>query len=231
MTQDLTLAEISTQGVIDINSNFAAVEDAVNAKADDNEVVHLAGAETITGDKTFSGTTTIGNMNGVLKATAGVVSSATAGTDYLTPTGSGAELTGITNGQITYDLAFVNLYTASFTLTSADTYTKITNYYSQNGDSLNNFDVTNQKIVISKAGLYIINLKVIGSSTSTTRTGARINLNGNSVGTSTAYGGGGIWSLQILNLEVGDVIEGYAMTSVAPQPVASGLYIAQLGVY
>ena len=38
---------------------------------------------------------TVGSLAGLLKATAGVISAATAGTDYLTPTGSGAGLTSL----------------------------------------------------------------------------------------------------------------------------------------
>src|ERR1700685_1917046 len=37
---------------------------------------------------------------GILKSTATAVSAATAGTDYVTPTGSGAALTGITQSQV-----------------------------------------------------------------------------------------------------------------------------------
>ena len=55
---------------------------------------------------TFTGTVTLPTgLSGVLKAAAGVVSTATAGADYLTPSGSGAALTGITGGQISGNIA------------------------------------------------------------------------------------------------------------------------------
>lgn len=101
MAEDLTLVEINTQGLdSDLNFNFSALEDAVNLKSDDSTVVHLAGTETITGDKTFSGITTIGSSSGLLKAASGVVSTAVEGTDYLAPDGDGSALKGLTQSQI-----------------------------------------------------------------------------------------------------------------------------------
>lgn len=50
---------------------------------------------------TFTGTVTLPTtLTGILKASSGIVSTASAGTDYLVPTGSGASLTGITTSQI-----------------------------------------------------------------------------------------------------------------------------------
>lgn len=70
-------------------------------KAVDSTVVHLAGTETITGAKSFSISPVI-PLTGILKGT-GVagVTTASAGTDYVAPNGSGAGLTGITESQIT----------------------------------------------------------------------------------------------------------------------------------
>lgn len=51
---------------------------------------------------------TVGTITGLLKGTSGLVSAATAGTDYLAPTGNGSALTGITQSQVanlTSDLA------------------------------------------------------------------------------------------------------------------------------
>lgn len=70
------------------------------AKATDSLVVHLAGTETIAGAKTFSTAPVLGTLTGLLKAATGTLTAATAGTDYLTPSGSGAALTGITASQI-----------------------------------------------------------------------------------------------------------------------------------
>jgi len=53
----------------------------------------------------FTGTVTIGTLTGLLKASTGVVSTATAGTDYLAPTGNGSGLTGLTGSQITGNIA------------------------------------------------------------------------------------------------------------------------------
>lgn len=114
MSEDLNLPEINTQSLdSNLNNNFSTLEDAVNKvsldlsafekatqsilsfKANDSEVSHLAGAETITGDKTFLGTTTIGLSTGILKRTSGVVENAVDGADYLSPSGDGSNLTGI----------------------------------------------------------------------------------------------------------------------------------------
>lgn len=49
----------------------------------------------------FTGTVTAASLTGIIKGTSGVLSVATVGTDYLSPTGSGASLTGITESQVT----------------------------------------------------------------------------------------------------------------------------------
>src|SRR5208337_22624 len=73
---------------------------AVVATSGDYAVAQVTGAAP-TASPTFTGTVTLPvGLSGLLKASSGVVSTATAGTDYLTPSGSGASLTGITGGQI-----------------------------------------------------------------------------------------------------------------------------------
>jgi hypothetical protein len=52
---------------------------------------------------TLPGSVAIGTSSGLAKLTSGVVSAAVAGTDYLTPSGSGAALTGITAVQTSYN--------------------------------------------------------------------------------------------------------------------------------
>lgn len=92
------LINISTQDLdSNLNSNFSLLE---TSKADDDKVVHLTGAETITGDKTFSGTTTIGTSSGILKRVSGVLEDAVEGTDYLSPSGDGSALKNINSNSI-----------------------------------------------------------------------------------------------------------------------------------
>lgn len=50
-------------------SNISGLQTAVSGKAADSEVVHLAGAETITGDKTFTGATVTHNITPETNAT------------------------------------------------------------------------------------------------------------------------------------------------------------------
>jgi hypothetical protein len=82
-----------------ISTAINAIENAPYAV--DGLVAHLAGTETIAGAKTFSTLPVLGTLSGLVKAASGVLSAAAAGTDYLTPSGSGASLTGITESQIT----------------------------------------------------------------------------------------------------------------------------------
>ena len=70
---------------------------------------------TWTGLHTFSGGVTIGSLSGLLKGTSGVVSTATAGTDYVIPSGS---ITG-TAGNVTGTVAIANGGTGATTATSA----------------------------------------------------------------------------------------------------------------
>jgi hypothetical protein len=74
------------------------------AKAADQTVVHLAGAETISGAKTFSTAPVLGTLSGLVKASSGVVSTAVAGTDYVAPSGS---ITGTANN-VTGTVAIVH---------------------------------------------------------------------------------------------------------------------------
>ena len=68
----------------------------------------IAGATGATGPNTVSTVTTT-NITGILKGDGSAVVAATAGTDYLTPTGSGAGLTGIARSQISGFAAFSNI--------------------------------------------------------------------------------------------------------------------------
>lgn len=77
----------------------------VSGAAVDSTVVHLSGTETVSGTKTFSALPVLTGLNGLVKASSGVLSAASAGTDYLTPTGSGASLTGITGSQISGNIS------------------------------------------------------------------------------------------------------------------------------
>lgn len=58
------------------------------------------------GNGKFAGNLTVGSLNGLIKGTSGLFSAATAGTDYLAPTGSAAGLTGLTSGQVTTALGY-----------------------------------------------------------------------------------------------------------------------------
>lgn len=75
---------------------------AIVATSGDYSVGQVTGAAP-TASPTFSGTITLGSLAGILKATAGVVGTATAGTDYLAPTGSGAGLSGIPTSVVNSD--------------------------------------------------------------------------------------------------------------------------------
>jgi hypothetical protein len=96
---ETTLATVAASQVVD-EGNIASNSAAIALKANDSAVVHLAGAESITGTKTFSTLPVLGSLTGLLKATAGTPAAAVAGTDYLAPTGSGAALTGIVASQV-----------------------------------------------------------------------------------------------------------------------------------
>lgn len=203
MAEDLTLAEISTQGLDnDLNSNFTALENAVNSKADDTSVVHLAGVETITGDKTFSSESNVFH-------------------------GDGSALTGITSDQIAFNGTFIysQAYPTTYDLV-ANTWTKITENVVVN-DVSNNFDVVNQRVNITKPGIYLIMQKVTPKTVlPTTQVAARITVNGNSYGTDYNYGGT-CWVQNIRILNVGDYVEYYAYSSVNDK-VYTTLHVVQL---
>jgi hypothetical protein len=93
----ITIAESQVTG---LTSDLATLSSGLAAKATDTLVVHLAGTETISGAKTFSTAPVLGSLTGLVKGSSGTLSAATAGTDYLTPGGSGAALTGITESQV-----------------------------------------------------------------------------------------------------------------------------------
>jgi hypothetical protein len=61
---------------------------AVTGKADNATVVHTTGIETIGGFKTFTTAPILGAVTGLLKAVAGAISTAAAGTDYYAPGGA-----------------------------------------------------------------------------------------------------------------------------------------------
>lgn len=75
------------------------------------------GATGATGPNTVTTSTTT-NITGILKGNGSAVSAATAGTDYLVPTGNGSGLTGITSGQVSGlgTAALVNTGTTAGTL-------------------------------------------------------------------------------------------------------------------
>lgn len=145
----------------------------------------------------------------------------------MTPTGSGALLTGITSDQIDFNGAyiFVQAYPTSYNLTS-NTWTKITGSEVID-DTLNNFDITNQRIHITKPGIYLLQQKVSPNTlTSTVEVGAKILVNGISYGTSYNYGGT-CWMNTIRRLQVGDYIEYQAYISVTDK-VYTILQVMQL---
>lgn len=74
----------------------------------DSGVVHNTGTETIGGAKTFSTAPVLATLTGILKAATGVLSIASAGTDYLTPTGNGSGLTSLTAANISGTVAIAN---------------------------------------------------------------------------------------------------------------------------
>lgn len=80
----------------------------------------------------FTGTVTIGTLTGLLKASTGTVSAAAAGTDYLSPTGNGSALTGLTSSQITGVFGVSNGGTSFSTYTLGDLiYSSATNTLSK----------------------------------------------------------------------------------------------------
>lgn len=180
MTEDLSLVQINTQGLdTDLNGNFAALEDAVNTvsldlsafeaattsalglKANDSSVVHLAGTETIIGDKTFSGTTTIGSSTGLLKRVSGVVTNAAAGTDYLTPN-STLKVANLSLGTTATQIAIA---TNPFT-SVAGAWTKVTGF-TTSSDVLGEWNNANQRFVVTHSGIYMIRMNLAGSVSNT----------------------------------------------------------------
>jgi len=80
--------------ILDVHdTTFAAT--GTNKRVTLSSLVSLVGLAPLA-SPAFTGTVTLPTgLTGLLKAAAGVVSTATAGTDYLTPTGSGAGLSGV----------------------------------------------------------------------------------------------------------------------------------------
>jgi hypothetical protein len=76
------------------NFDFTALDDAGSLLSIPLSIVRSTGMTTVTG-------LTVSNFTGLLKAASGVVSTASAGTDYLSPSGSGASLTALNATQIT----------------------------------------------------------------------------------------------------------------------------------
>ena len=100
-----TLNEL--KGLIDSGdaSVSTALATQIAAKANDNEVVHLAGTETITGLKTFSNNVTISSLNNINSTTIGYLSNVTSDIqtqlDSLTNSSSGGDFVDLTtNDQI-----------------------------------------------------------------------------------------------------------------------------------
>ena len=98
-------------GIVITNTSTGAVASvftrtgSVVASSGDYTVAQVTGAAPLA-SPTFTGAVTLPvGLTGIVKASSGVVSTATAGTDYLTPSGSGASLTGITGGQITGNIS------------------------------------------------------------------------------------------------------------------------------
>ena len=98
-------------GIVITNTSTGAVASvftrtgSVVASSGDYTVAQVTGAAPLA-SPAFTGTVTLPvGLTGIVKASSGVVSTATAGTDYLTPSGSGASLTGITGGQITGNIS------------------------------------------------------------------------------------------------------------------------------
>lgn len=78
---------------------------AIVATSGDYSVGQITGAAP-TASPSFTGTVTLPTgLTGLVKASLGVVSTATPGTEYLVPSGSGASLTGITGTQITGNIS------------------------------------------------------------------------------------------------------------------------------
>jgi hypothetical protein len=104
-----------TQGSYgDIHAAINAIENAPYAV--DGAVVHLAGGETISGAKVFSTPPTLGSLTGLLKASSGVVTTASPGTDFVVPSGS---ITG-TAANVTGTVAIANGGTGQTSPGSAD---------------------------------------------------------------------------------------------------------------
>lgn len=177
MTENLSLVQINVDN--DLNGNFTALENAVNTvslnlsafetatqsalsfKANDSSVVHLAGTEIITGDKTFSGTTTIGSSTGLLKRVSGVVSDAIAGTDYLTPN-SKLQVANLTLGTTATRMSIAEI---SFT-SVAGVWTKVPGF-TKSSDVLGEWDNTSQRFTATHSGAYMIRMNLVGSVSNT----------------------------------------------------------------
>ena len=109
---------VGSAGGLTVNIPESQVTNLVSdlaAKAVDGAVVHLAGSEAISGAKTFSTVPVLGNLTGLLKASSGVLATASPGTDYVVPSGS---ITG-TAGNVTGTVAIANGGTGNNTASAA----------------------------------------------------------------------------------------------------------------
>ncbi len=70
------------------------------AVADINGLTSALAAKAPLASPSFTGTVTVGSLTGLVKAATGVLSAASAGTDYLAPTGDGSGLTGLAQSQV-----------------------------------------------------------------------------------------------------------------------------------
>ena len=97
----LSTFQLNSDGTIASQADdYPCIPEIFNSYALDNSVVHLAGAEAITGVKTFSTLPTLGALTGLHQSHGGAITTATPGTDYVMPSGSIAGTAGNVSGTV-----------------------------------------------------------------------------------------------------------------------------------
>lgn len=135
----------------------------------------------------------------------------------LAPSGSGAGLTGVLTSSLDMDTANCASNTPSFTVTNANTRTKVNNF-APPFDNISSFNATTQKIIVKKNGYHSLHVRVYPDTNITGNIELSYYLNGSNYGGAYATCASNQASAQanfIRNFSVNDEIEIYVSCSVA----------------